>query len=99
MPCDTRRTMTVDLNKCDALTMMDALNELKLRPMLQSGLIRFGYREWIDTKTGRSELTTLRDVNEIKQAYSRAVIRRSAKQYGWKIKQGSNQNQLELQRR
>jgi hypothetical protein len=99
MPCDTRRQMQVDLAKSDPLTMMDALHEMKLNPVMRGELIYFGRGEVINTKTGKSTLAQSRNVNEIKQGYSRAVVRLSAKKAGWTVKAGAKQGELLMQRR
>jgi hypothetical protein len=88
MPCDSIRTVEVSLAKCNPRHMFAALEDLKLSPrLLPGGVIAFGNNEQIDTNTGKSRLTTLRDVNELRQAYSRQIVLSTAKARGWQVKQ------------
>lgn len=100
MPCDSRKTIEVELKACNKVLMFDALTELKLRPLklTNSTVIEFGNGEFIDCATGKATLGTFRSVNEIRQAYSRAVIRHTADRNRWKVKKGRNQNELIIQK-
>lgn len=102
MPCNSVRTMAVDLGKVSPFIMESALKALSLGPQHvdANGIIRFGNREWINTRTGQSQLQTLRDVSEIKRAYSAQVVQQTAKRFGWQIKTNAqNQNKMQLIRR
>ena len=83
MPCDTSRLQSVTLEKCDSKTMIAALSDMGLQPILAEGKISFGRGEWIDCKTGQSQLAWNRTANEIKVAYSKAIVQRTAKALGW----------------
>lgn len=84
MPCDSVRLTGVKLEACSPEHMLAALTDLRLSPQLTSaGLIYFGNGESIDCKTGEAQLGRFRDVNEIKRAYSGAVVRATAKKFGW----------------
>lgn len=86
MPCDTIRLQSVQLERCNAQIMLDALSALALAPILQNKIIRFGRNEWINTETGQSQLSQWRAPKEIKQAYSKALVQRTAKRMGWPVK-------------
>lgn len=65
--------------------MMAALTALALSPRLsQDGhTITFGRNESINCKTGQSTFSQMRDVNELKRAYSTQIVAVTAKKYGW----------------
>lgn len=88
MPCDSVRLTGVKLEACSPEHMLAALTDLRLSPQLTSaGLICFGNGESIDCKTGQSQLASYRDVNEIKRAYSGAVVKATARKFGWSVAQ------------
>lgn len=91
--------MGVKLEQCNADIMLQAISDLGLRPVLANGIISFGSNEYINTKTGESRLAFNRTANEIKQAYSRAIVQRTSKRFGWTVKQSANQNQLQILKR
>ena len=100
MPCDTIRTTTVELgSSTNTELLLAALNELGLSAYRQSAtIIRFGRGEFFDATTGRLEVATSRDVNEIKRAYSNQVVLAQAKKFGWQLKKVA-QNKYAVQRR
>lgn len=86
MPCESIRTTSVALDKCSPEHMMNALRSLGLSPWQDQGqphLIYFGSGETINCQTGQSQLGTRRDINEIKRAYSGAVVQATARKFGW----------------
>jgi len=86
MPCDSIRLTGVQLDKCDPGHMMTALTGLKLSPWIDQAtphVINFGNGESINCKTGKGQFGTLRDLNEIKRAYSGAVVQATARKFGW----------------
>lgn len=88
MPCDTIQTSAVDLSAMGKLSpelLQAALADMGLRPFRQGDILRFGFSEWINIKTGQASLTTTRNVNEIKRAYSRQVVMSQAKRFGWTL--------------
>ena len=64
MPCDTVSTVSIDLGKVNSSIMLEALQALKLNPVLRGETIHFGFGEWINTKNGLSQLQQGRDVAE-----------------------------------
>lgn len=101
MPCNSVRTMTVTLEKCNVDTMTEALRSLALCPegTADKSIICFGNGEYINCATGEAKLAWNRNANEIKQAYSRAIVQRAQKA-GWIVKQNpNNQNQYQLIKR
>jgi len=98
MPCDTVRTIAVDFGKCNQTTLLAALTEQRLGPWTEGGLIYFGNGEWINTATGESRLASMRNVSELRAAYSTAVMKQTATRFGWKLKQ-TGPNQYVTQRR
>jgi hypothetical protein len=42
--------------------------------------------EYIDTKTGQSQLSSYREQNEIRRSYSAQVIQSQARKFGWQLK-------------
>lgn len=100
MPCEQVRKIEVNLNASDKATMLDALLLMKLGPMSDGDLIYFGNQEWINTKTGQAKLSWNRNVNEIKQAYSRQIVQRQAKRFGWTLNVNpANQNEIQIIKR
>ncbi|HXJ58778.1 MAG TPA: hypothetical protein VNU68_19135 [Verrucomicrobiae bacterium] len=85
MPCHTRITMEVKLEKMNPELLMAALTGLKLGPVLQGNVIRFGRGESYDIATGKAQLGQRYTVNEIKQAYSVEVVKSQAKKFGWQL--------------
>ena len=100
MPCDSIRNIAVQLERSDTATMMAALTALAFAPQQIGDTIEFGRGEWINTKTGQSRLGALRDVNEIRRAYSREIVKRQVKRFGWTLKQNpKDQNQMQIIKR
>lgn len=90
MPCDTISTNEVDLKsigRIDAKLMHLALQALRLSPIQQGSVIRFGRGEYIDVATGKSELASNRDANQIKRSYAAEVVKSQAKKNGWTLKE------------
>lgn len=93
--------MSVKLEACDPPTMFAALARLKLRPEFESGsktVINFANRETIDCATGECTFTALRDVNEIKRAYSTSALEITAEECGWNLEQTAG-NEFQLSAR
>jgi hypothetical protein len=93
MPCDSIRTISVDLSAVGKISpelLMAALRatgETRVFAATKT-LIRFGYDgEWIDTETGKSNLSSYRNADALKQAYGAEVVKAKAKQYGWQLKE------------
>jgi hypothetical protein len=65
--------------------MFAALSELKLSPRLLADghTITFGNSESLNCSTGEAQLGRYRDQAEIKRAYSGAVVKQTAKKFGW----------------
>ena len=83
------------IGKLDATTLIAALADLKLAPRQAGELIHFGNRESYNTRTGQMQLSTSRSVSEIKQAYSREVVKSQARRFGWNVRQtGANKFQI-----
>jgi len=100
MPCNQMRVVAVQLERSDTATMMAALTALAFAPQQIGDTIEFGRGEWINTKTGQSRLGALRDVNEIRRAYSREIVKRQAKKFGWTLKQqAGKQDQYQVIKR
>ena len=85
MPCHSIRTTSVQLDKSNVNLMLAALTDLALGPRLHADghTIWFGRQESIDCTTGAAQLGRYRTVNEIKKAYSAAVVKATAKKFGW----------------
>jgi hypothetical protein len=88
--------MQVKLEKCNATVMIAALNSLNLAPRLIGTAVHFGINEYIDAATGQARLNTNRDANEIKRAYSLAVVQQTTKRAGWTLQQAEPQQTEEL---
>lgn len=102
MPCDSIRTIGVELEKCNAQTMLAALTDLKLSPRLAPNghTIWFGNNEVIHCDTGKAELNQWRDIAEIKRAYSKATVFQTAKKNGWQVVPvAGKQNQYQVIKR
>lgn len=67
--------------------MMHALTNLALNPVQRGDVIYFGNGESINVKTGQAQLSPNRTAAQIKQAYSTAILQRTAKARGWTLKQ------------
>jgi hypothetical protein len=67
-----------------------ALTQMQLSPWRdkdQPHRIFFGASgEYIDTKTGQSQLSSYREQNEIRRSYSAQVIQSQARKFGWQLK-------------
>lgn len=101
MPCWTVTTVGVELGKVNAEIMIKALVSLSLAPSLSSdGVLYFGSGEYINTKTGQSRLQQMRDVGELKRAYSQQVVKLTAAKKGWTLKvDQKNPNKMQAFRR
>lgn len=91
MPCDTIQTSQVDLSSLGKISpdlLLAALNDLKLGAVRRSAeRIEFGYGESFDITTGQMRLASNHDINEIKRAYSRQVVKSQAAKAGWLLKE------------
>lgn len=80
--------------------MIEALVLMGVNPVAIGDLIHFGQNEWINTKTGQSQLQQWREAAEIKRAYSKQVVLTQAKKAGWQIKTNpKDQYQFQLIKR
>jgi len=100
MPCYTIQQSHVEfLAKSTDLTLLaEALRKLGfevselndrlvLRKRDPNGYFRLGS---YDRATGRLEVDTTWDVNEIKRAYSERVVDSQARKFGWQLEWGTN---------
>lgn len=77
MPCDTIRTVTVDIGKVDPGLIDAAIKSLGL-----SGSVSYSNNRLnISGNLSESEIT-----NKVKQAYSAEVVKSQAKKLGWQLK-------------
>lgn len=100
MPCDSIRTISVDLSamgRIDANLFAAAMRDIGLASAVRNGqdgkpeIVYFGSGEWINVRTGQSQLAAGRDVNAIKRAYSRQVVVSQCKRFGWAFKESTNE--------
>jgi hypothetical protein len=100
MPCDTIQRSEVQFlpNSTDTGLLTQALDrlgfevvklsdQLVLRRPDTSGNFRSGS---YDAKTGRLELYSEWDVNEIKRAYSEQTVESQARKFGWQLQWGTS---------
>src|ERR1022692_4381029 len=99
MPCWTISTVTVLMAKMQTKLLMEALTELKWSPRQDGNYIAFQKDQWntglYNKNTGEVTLEgqwskgsdATKTVNTIKQYYSKAVVHKKAKLYGWKVVQ------------
>ena len=94
MPCDSIRLTSVQLSQCNAALMVSALTELGLSPCLDSNghTIYFANSQSIDCATGQAKLSRSLTMEQLKRAYSCAVVKQTAKKFGW-APQANNTNQ------
>lgn len=94
MPCDSIRLTGVQLEKCNAKLMCDALIALGYSPNMHPDghTIVFESGQTIDCATGAAQLGRYLSVNEIKRAYSAAIVKATAKKFGW-APQANNTNE------
>jgi hypothetical protein len=85
MPCDRISTFGVQLEACNANLMFAALQDLGAYPRLRADghTIDFGNSESIDCATGQAQLSRYHTTEQIKRAYSAAVVKATAKKFGW----------------
>ena len=85
MPCDSIRLTAVQLEKCNSTLMVAALTDLGLSPCLDSNghTIYFANSQSIDCATGQAKLSRYLTTEQIKRAYSAAVVKQTARKYGW----------------
>jgi hypothetical protein len=81
--------------------MMAALAELGLGPVLQADghTIRFDSNQSIDCSTGQAQLSRYASVDQLKRAYSAAVVKATAKKFGWTPNQTNTNQQFVFKRR
>jgi hypothetical protein len=100
MPCDTIQRSEIEFlpNSTDTRLLTMALerlgfevvmlgDQLVLRRQDTSGYFRSGS---YDPKTGRLELYSGWDVNEIKRAYSEQTVESQARKFGWQLQWSTN---------
>ncbi len=92
MPCDTIRTTSVDLSsigKIDVELLARGLNALGLGATVQTDGTIAGRN--VSYSGGRLELSGYSagrvTLDQVKQAYSAEVVKRTANRYGWTLKQ------------
>ena len=103
MPCDTVRTVTLDLTVAD--------NEVLLRGLKAAGFTVYEQRVGISARSKSGALITIANgkasveegdeavVNEVKRAYSNEAVRTAAKRFGWTTKQDAKTGAVTLSRR
>lgn len=92
MPCDSIRTVSVDLSamgRIDPKLLQEALKDLGLITALQNDGSLIG--QGVSYRSGSLELsgyTASRiTMNQVKQAYGRQVVISQCKRYGWAYKE------------
>ena len=89
MPCDSIRTVTVELGKVHMQTFRAGLEALGMRDIREwrGGLYwRNGYADESIDSSGRLTLEDESRANVLKRAYSAAIVQGQAKKYGWQVK-------------
>jgi len=100
MPCDTIQTSKVEFlaQSSDPTLLTEALQKLLFdvvalddrlvfRKPDQNGYYRSGS---YDRRSGRLELHSAWDVNDIKRAYSERIVESQARKFGWQLQWNTN---------
>lgn len=89
MPCDQRITVVARLEKADQATLVKALAALGLNPYVLGTAIQFQGGRFQDGQLVLAGYGYGRGLDEqvsrIKQAYSVAVVKTAAAQWGWQV--------------
>lgn len=89
MPCDQRITVVARLERADQATLVKALTALGLDPVVLGSAIQFNGGRFQDGQlvlAGYGYGSRLDEkVSQIKQAYSVAVVKQAAAQWGWTV--------------
>ena len=103
MPCYTIKKTTVNVSTMDVATLIDGLTAAGFDTRLDEKTVVF-YRDGF-YHTYHNGVLTLASRNveglttEVKRAYSAQIVRQSAKQFGWKLNEKTNQQFVAQKRR